>query len=219
MIRPKNETKDLWLSIKEICETLIHQVHTDPEETVELKLIKPKEIFYFNPPILVEGSWLIRLTRLEVYNRIFNITEENNFLNIEANKELMIEKSQTDGYYLLLLGYTQSPFRVFERTSTDLDEEDIQLIIKQNNLKFITYKLNPGTYTFKDLFEHLSRGFQREFGIGRQIQPNIENDEPNSIIIECDSNTLRTKLVVRHEINALRFDEKSFFSIILGLSP
>ena len=36
MIRPKNETKDLLLSIIKICQTLIEQTRTRPEDTLEL---------------------------------------------------------------------------------------------------------------------------------------------------------------------------------------
>ena len=74
MIRPKNETEDLLLSIAKNCETLIHQTHTKPEETLKFKLIKPRETLHFNPPILIEGSWMIGLTILEVYNSFFYIT-------------------------------------------------------------------------------------------------------------------------------------------------
>ena len=41
-------------------------------------MIKLKETFHFNPPIHIEGEWMIGLTNLEVYNYNFNITEENN---------------------------------------------------------------------------------------------------------------------------------------------
>ena len=41
-------------------------------------MIKSREIFRFKPPIQVKGDWMIGLTDLEVYNSIFNITEENN---------------------------------------------------------------------------------------------------------------------------------------------
>ena len=41
-------------------------------------MIKPKETFHFKPPISIEGSWMDGLTDLEVYNSVFNITEENN---------------------------------------------------------------------------------------------------------------------------------------------
>ena len=78
MIRPKNETEDLLLSITKNCETLIKQTHKKPEETLEFKMIKSRETFHFKPPIQIKGDWMIRLTSLEVYNSIFNITEENN---------------------------------------------------------------------------------------------------------------------------------------------
>ena len=78
MIRPKNQTEDLLLSITKNCETLIEQTHTKPQETLEFKLTKPKETFHFKPPIQVERDWMIGLTDLEVYNSIFIITEENN---------------------------------------------------------------------------------------------------------------------------------------------
>ena len=78
MIRPKNETEDLLLSKTKNCEALIQQTHTKPQETFEYKMIKPKELFQFNPPIQIIGNWMIGLTDLEVYNSIFNITQENN---------------------------------------------------------------------------------------------------------------------------------------------
>ena len=79
MIRPKTQTGDLLLPITKNCETLVEQTHTKPQETLEIKMIKPRGTFHFKPQISIEGSWMIRLTDLEVYNSIFNITEENKF--------------------------------------------------------------------------------------------------------------------------------------------
>ena len=78
MVRPKNETEDLLLSITKNCETLIKQSHTKPEETLEFKMNKPTETFHFRPPIQIKAVWMIGLTSLEVYNSVFSITEENN---------------------------------------------------------------------------------------------------------------------------------------------
>ena len=78
MITPKNETQHLLLSITKNCQTLIEQTHRKAEETLEFKTIKTKETFHFKPPIQVKGDWMIGLVDLEVYNSIFNITEENN---------------------------------------------------------------------------------------------------------------------------------------------
>ena len=72
------------------------------------------------------------------------------------------------------------------------------------NSSFITYELDPGIYTFKDISESL-------FNI-------LQSDYPGSsnvIDIEYDNIITKTKLVVRFGIIAIRFDEKSFFSTIL----
>ena len=64
----------------------------------------------------------------------------------------------SDGYKILLLGYTRSSFRDFEsylRIVVGLDEKDIQLTLKQYNSHFITYELTPGIYDSR-YFRHRS---------------------------------------------------------------
>ena len=100
-----------------------------------------------------------------------------------------------------------------------MNEEDIQLIIKHFFSKYITYEISTGIYTFQYISEILSRGFEKEFEIRGEIQPNTKYDKSDSIIIESDNNPMKTKLIVRREINAMRFDGKSFFSTILGFPP
>ena len=49
-------------------------------------------------------------------------------------KKLGLEFSCTDGYNIVLLGYARSPFSNFEsylRIAFGLDEDDIQLVLKQ----------------------------------------------------------------------------------------
>ena len=77
MIQPKNNTKELLFSITKNCETLIKQTHRKAEETLEFKLAKQREKFRFKPPNKVEGSWMLKLTSLEVHKSIFKRTEEN----------------------------------------------------------------------------------------------------------------------------------------------
>ena len=43
---------------------------------------KSKQTFHFNPPIPIEGSWMIGLTSLELHNSIFDTTEENNRIEL-----------------------------------------------------------------------------------------------------------------------------------------
>ena len=65
----------------------------------------------------------------------------------ETYRKLRSDKTSHDGYFILLMGYARSPFRDFEsylRIVVGLEEDDIQLILKQYNEKFITFELDPG---------------------------------------------------------------------------
>ena len=72
----KTETEDLLLSITKNCETLIEGTPRKTEATIEIKMIKPREIFHFNAPNQIKKDWMLILTSLEVYNSIFNKREE-----------------------------------------------------------------------------------------------------------------------------------------------
>ena len=254
IIRPKNETENLLLSITKNCETLIEHTHTKSQETLEFKMIKPKETFHFKPSIQIQGHWMIGLTNLEVYNSTFNITEENNkfklykfpdekargvtyekvrdeiekVLGIEditaedlqddiigpiifgENKKQVTKRMNDEQYMNILAIYTSSVFQDFEsflRTQIDLIEDDIKLILDEYISSFITCELDPGIYTFKDISEAL-------FSI-------LQSDCPGDckvIVIENDDINIKTKLDVKAGIIAIIFDEKSFFSTILGFT-
>ena len=254
MIRPKNETEDLLLSITKNCETLIEQTHRKAEETLEFKMSKSRETFHFSQPIQIQGDWMIGLTDLEIYDSIFNITEENNKFKLykfpdekaggityekvrdEIEKDLDIEditaedlqddiigpiiieeyeeqvtKRMNDEQYMNFLAlYTSYVFQDFEsflRTQIDLVEHDIKLVLDEYNSSFITYELEPGIYNVKDISEGLFNILQSEYPV-----------PSNTIDIEYDDITMKTKLDVKAGIIAIRFDEKSFFSTILGIT-
>ena len=78
MIRPKSEIEDLLLSITKNSEKLAEQTHRKPEETLEFKMIKPKETFCFTPPIHIKTDWMIGLVDLEGHISLYNITKEIN---------------------------------------------------------------------------------------------------------------------------------------------
>ena len=252
MTQPKNETENLLLSNTKNCETFFKQTRTKLEETLEFELTKPRETFHLNRRIPVLGSWMIGLTSLEVYNSIFNITEENNKFKLylfpdsktgrisigkvrdEIEKDLDISdntatdtqdekivptineenrkevsKAMEDGEYMnILAGYTSSIFQDFEsylRREVDLVEDHIRLVLDVYNSNFITCELLPGVYTFRDLSEVLLRKLQLEF-----------EGVDNAIVIEFDDISMKTKLVVRSGIVAIKFDGKSPFSTVLG---
>ena len=255
MIRPKNETENLLLSITKICETQIQQTHRKPEETLQFKMTKPRETFHLKPPIQVGGDWIIGLVDLEVYNSIFNITEENNKFKlykfpdekaggisytkvrgeierdldieyitaadlqddiigpiiIEEYREKVTKRMKDEQYMNILAIYTSSVFQDFEsflRTQIDLVEDDIKMVLDENNSSFITYELEPGIYSYKEISEALFHILQSEYP---------ESD--SEILIRLEDFTRKTKLVVNSGIIAVRFDEKSFFSTILGFTP
>ena len=78
VVRPINQTEDLLVLITKICETLIYQTHTRPQETLDFALTESRKKFHFRPPISLEGSWMLGLSSLEIHNSVLNITEESN---------------------------------------------------------------------------------------------------------------------------------------------
>ena len=254
MITPKNKTEDLLPSITKNCETLIEQIHRKPEEVLEFKMTKSREIFHFTPPMEIKEDWMLGLTDLEVYNSIFNITEENNkyelyrdtsdkfgFLEIKDELEEILnishitiehlndevlgpriihefiklsnEKKNTDGYMILLLGYSRSLFRDFEsylRIVVGLTEGDIQLILKEYKSHFITYEITPGIYSIQDISDTI----------------HTFSGHTETIQIEYDDISMKTKIILKYiggqkmfVLGTLRFDERSFFHTLLGFTP
>ena len=129
---------------------------------------------------------------------------------IEEYKKQVTKRMKDDKYMFILNLYVNSVFQDFKsylRTEVDLVEDDIKLVLDEYNSSFITYELQPGIYTFKDISEALYNILQSEYpGPG------------NVIDVEYDDITMKTKLVVRYGILAIRFDEKSFFSTTLGFT-
>ena len=66
MVQPKNKTKDLLPSITKNYKTLIEQIHRKAEETLEFKMIRPRETFHLNSPVGIKEDWMIGLVGLEV---------------------------------------------------------------------------------------------------------------------------------------------------------
>ena len=138
MIRPKNETEDLLLSITKNCETLIEQTHRKAEKTLEFKMIKPREIFHFKPPIQIQGDWMIGLTNLEVYNSIFNIAEENNKFELykfpdEKSGGVTYEKVRDE---------IERDFDIEDITAEDLQDDKIGPIIFEEYNEQVTKRMN-----------------------------------------------------------------------------
>ena len=109
---------------------------------------------------------------------------------------------------MLSLGYGRSPFHDFEiyrRVVVGLDEDDIQLFLKQFNSNFIRYEIPTGVHSIKD-----TSGAVYTMGEnGKTPQDKYEDF------------SMKTKPVLTRiggNFGTLRFDEKSFVIILLGFT-
>ena len=142
MIKPKTQTEDLLLSITKNCETLVEQTHTKPQEALEFKMIKPRETFHFKPQIQIQGDWMIGLVDLEVYNSIFNITEENNKFKLykfpdEKSGGVTYEKVRDE---------IEKDLDIEDITAADLQDEIIGPIIIEEYKEQVTKRMKDEQY-------------------------------------------------------------------------
>ena len=75
---------EILLLTKQHTDTLIGQIKTKPQETLELKTNKQMQTFSFSPPInLVEGGkWLLAVTPFELTNSVFRVLDKNNTFTV-----------------------------------------------------------------------------------------------------------------------------------------
>ena len=240
IIRPKIETEDLLLSITKNCETLIQQTHTKPQETLEIKAVKPRETFHFKPPIQIKGDWMIGLTDLEVYNSIHNITPENNKFDVY---KFPVEKFGVA--YEKLRDEIVKDLDISDITDADLQDDIIAPIIIEKYKELVSKRMNDEQYmsillsysgsVFQDfesflrtqidlvendiklvLDEYNPSFFTYELNPGiytfKDISKALFNivQHNNEIAIKYDDITLKTRLSLGIGILAIRFDEKSF---------
>ena len=129
---------------------------------------------------------------------------------IKEYRNQVTKRMKVDKYMRNLAIYVNSIFQDFESflRAVNLVEDDISLVLDKYNSIFITYELQPGISTSKDLSEALFNILQSEY------------PGPSNVIdIEFDHLTRKSKLLVRNSIIAMRFDEMSFSSTILGFNP
>ena len=129
---------------------------------------------------------------------------------IEEYREQVTKRMKDGGYMNILSSCPRSVFQVFEsylRTETDLVDDDIKFVLDKYNSSFMTYELDPCFYTYKNISKALFNILQLEYP-----------SSSGNIVIENDDITMKNKLNVRPGNIAIRFDEKSFFSTILGFT-
>ena len=141
-IKPKTQTEDVLLSLTKNCETLIEQTHTKPQETLEFKVIKPREKFHFKQPIRIQGDWMLGLTDLEVYISVHNITDENNKFELykfpdEKSGGVTYEKVRDE---------IEKDLDISDITASDLQDDIIAPIIIEEYKEQVTKRMNDEQY-------------------------------------------------------------------------
>ena len=107
------------------------------------------------------------------------------------------------------MGYARYPFRDFEtyfRIVIGLDEDNIQLILKQNSSNFVTYELSPRFYTIKDSSEAV-------YTLGHY---------EGTLKFGYDDITWKTEFILTRfgsTFGTLRFDHNTSFKSLLKITP
>ena len=185
MITPKNETEDLLLSITKNCETLIEQTHRRPEETLEFKMTKPREIFHFTPPMEIKEDWMLGLVDLEVYHSIFNITETNNKF------ELYRDTSAKFGF-LELKDELEEILNISHITNEHLDDEVLGQRITDEYIKLSRERMNTDGYMLL-LFDY-GRTLFRDFESYLKIVVGLDEEDFPLILKEYNSHFITYEL-------------------------
>ena len=178
IIRLKNETENLLLSKTKNCETPIEQTHTKSQETLEFKMIKPKETFHFKPSIQIQGHWMIGLTNLEVYNFIFNITEENNKFKLykfpdEKSGGVTYEKVSDE---------IERDLDIEDITAEDLQDEIIAPNIIKEYKEQVTKRMNDDGYM--DILARYTSSVFQDFESFLRTQIDLVEDDIKLVLDE-----------------------------------
>ena len=202
MIRLKNETEDLLLSITKKWQTLNEQTGKKTKETLEFKMLKPRETFHFKPPIQVKGDWMIGLTDLEVYNSIFNITEENNkfeFLKFPDEKDGRIT-------YEKVRDEIERDLDNSDITAADLQVDLIAPIIIEEYKEQVTKRLKNEQY-MNSVAGYVSSVFQ-DFESYLRTEVDLIGDDIKLVLDEYNSS------FITYEIQPGIYTFKALFNIL-----
>ena len=105
-------------------------------------MIKPRETFHFKPPIQVKGDWMLGLIELEVYNSIFNITEQNNKLDVYKYPDEKIGGLT----YTKVRDEIERDLDISDITDEDLQDDIIAPNIIKEFEEQITKRMEDGQY-------------------------------------------------------------------------
>ena len=177
MIQLKNETESLFFSITKNCETLIDQTKTHPQESLEFKMVKPRETFHFKTPIHIKGDWMLGLIDLEVYNSIFNITKEKNKFELYTDNFDELSFTELEDEVGEILGIPNI-------TDTHLEDDTLGPFIAKTYWELRSDKTSHDGYSI--LLMGYARSPFRDFESYLRIVIGLEEDKIRLILKQCN---------------------------------
>ena len=160
---------------------IIEQTHRKAEETLEFKITKPKETFHFKPPIPIEGSWMIGLTDLEVYNSIFNITKENKKFELYKFPD---EKAGGISY-TKVRDEIEKDLDISDIRATDLQDDIISPINIEEYKEQVTKRMKDEQYM--NILSIYTRSVFQDFESFLRTQIDLVEDDIKLVLDECNS--------------------------------
>ena len=237
---------ELLLLIKKHTDTLIKQTKTKPQETLEFKMNKQRQIFSFNPPInfVEEDKWLLAVSSFECTNSIFNIIDDNNSFSIIIPghwETEFAEKTIDEVIRLLELRSLDLHVKKVRKRGnkikigdkeyklSDFDNQKYEILEELKNAKYndlgdLVYRMQ---LTYDEIMDVLDLKYISTKSIGYSLNPGIYevvdvNNTlnlvlPDNVKVSVTIDDIRLKSNLR--INqTLLFTEKSFFYTILGFT-
>ena len=237
---------ELLLLIKKHTDTLIENTKTKPQETLEYKMNKQRQIYSFNPPINLteEDKWLLAVSSFECTNSVFNITNENNSFSIiipghyetefaeqvinDLNKllelkslELHVEEVRKRGN-IIKIGDKEYKLSDSDNQKNEIIEELKK--IGYNDLKDLVYRMRLSYNEIMNILDlkyipTKKTGYSLDPGIYEIVDLNntLKHILPNNVKVNITIDDIRLKSNLKTN-QTLIFTERSFFYTILGFT-
>ena len=133
-----DKKESLLLSIAKSNLDIVENTLSKPQETLEFKMNKQKESFFFDIPLDLPEQWMMGVTSLEVYNTVYNITKNNKFKLLYTEK--MLKENDVDTQLVTDVEYLY-------KTSGDI--EKIKKLIVNDNAEIETITKTDYDYLMK----------------------------------------------------------------------
>ena len=150
-------------------------------------MTRPKETFHFKPQFSIEGSWMIGLTDLEVYNSVFDITEQNNKFKLYQ----FLDEKAVGITYEKVRDEIERDLDISDITAADLQDDLIAPIFIEGYKEQVTKRMKNEQYMkiaagyVSSVFQDFESFLRTEVGL---IEDDIKLvlDEYNSSFITYD---------------------------------